>query len=46
MVSACVRVVGGIACGFGIDGEGVGGLLDSPFLDEGVDGIDQSVLGN
>ena len=46
MVSANVRVVKGIACGFGIDGEGMGGLLGLPFLDDGVDGIDQSVLGN
>ena len=46
MVSANVRMVKGIASGFGVDCESVGRLLGLPFLDKGVDGINPSVLGN
>ena len=43
-MSANRGVVKGIAGGFGVDGEGARRLLSLPFLDEGVDCVNQAVL--
>ena len=46
VVTPNVGVVTGVACGLGVDGDGVGGLLVVPFLNEGMGGINQTVLGD
>ena len=35
-----------VACGFGVDGESVSGMLGLPVLDQTVDGVNQAVLGD
>ena len=45
-MSANVGVVKRVAGGFGVDCEGVGRLLALPFQDQGMDGVDQALLGD
>ena len=44
VVSAHIGVMERIACGFGVYGQGVGGLLSLPLLDQRVDCINKAVL--
>ena len=45
VVSANMGVMERIACGFGVHGQGVCSMLELPLLDQGVDCIDEAVLG-
>ena len=46
MVATNVGVVIRVACGLGVHGESVSGLLSLPFLDQGMDCVNQSMLGD
>ena len=46
MVAADVRVMVGIACGFGVNCKGMCGVLGLPMLNKTVDRLDQAMLGD
>ena len=46
VMSANVRVMKGVACGFRVNGQGVCSVLALPVLDHGMDGINKPMLRN
>ena len=46
VVSANVGMMEGVACGFGVNGQGVCSMLVLPLLDHGMDCVNEAVLGH